>query len=74
MALSAQETVLTIPLEPFAMQRMQDRLKDLVSFYGMTLRIAFAAVEVSQRQSIEAVDVAFSSSGAANRQRAGSTA
>jgi hypothetical protein len=72
MALSAQETVLTIPLEPFAMQRMQDRLKDLVSFYGMTLRIAFAAAEVSERQPIEAVDVAFSSSGAANRQRAGS--
>ncbi len=72
MALSTQETVLTIPLEPFAMQRMQDRLKDLVSFYGMTLRIAFAAAEVSERQPIEAVDVAFSSSGAANRQRTGS--
>ena len=72
-ALSAQETVLTIPLEPFAMQRLQDRLKDLVSFYGMTLRIAFSAAEVSERQHIEAVDVAFSSGEprAANRPRAG---
>jgi hypothetical protein len=72
-ALSAQETVLTIPLEPFAMQRMQDRLKDLVSFYGMTLRIAFSAAEVPERQHVEAVDVAFSSSEprAANRPRAG---
>ena len=35
LVLAPQETVLTIPLEPFAMQRLQDRLKDLVSGYGM---------------------------------------
>jgi hypothetical protein len=56
-----QEAVLTIPLEPFAMQRLQDRLKDLVSFYGMTLRVAFTAAETSDRQNLEAVDFAFSS-------------
>jgi hypothetical protein len=59
--LSAQETVITIPLEPFAMQRLQDRLKDLVSRYGMTLRVAFTAVETDERQPLEAVDFAFSS-------------
>jgi hypothetical protein len=59
--LSPQETVLTIPLEPFAMQRLQDRLKDLVSYYGMTLRVAFQAVETAERQGLEVVDFAFSS-------------
>jgi len=61
LVLSPQETVLTIPLEPFAMQRLQDRLKDLVSFYGMTLRVAFSAAETAERQILEAVDFAFSS-------------
>jgi hypothetical protein len=61
LVLSPQETVLTIPLEPFAMQRLQDRLKDLVSFYGMTLRVAFSAAETTERQGLEAVDFAFSS-------------
>ncbi len=59
--LSPQETVLTIPLEPFAMQRLQDRLKALVSYYGMTLRVAFQAAETAERQGIEVVDFAFSS-------------
>ena len=59
--LAPQETVLTIPLEPFAMQRLQDRLKDLVSFYGMSLRIAFSAAEITDRQPLETVDFAFSS-------------
>src|SRR5688500_9931014 len=59
--LSPQETVLTIPLEPFALQRLEDRLKDLVSFYGMSLRIAFTAAETAERQALEAVDFAFSS-------------
>ncbi len=59
--LSPQESVLTIPLEPFALQRLQDRLKDLVSFYGMSLRLAFSAVETGERQALEAVDFAFSS-------------
>ena len=58
--LSPQETVLTIPLEPFAMQRLQDRLKDLVSRYGMTLRVAFSAVDTADRQTLDAVDFAFS--------------
>src|SRR4051794_40807273 len=35
LVLAPQEAVLTIPLEPFAMQRLHDRLKDLVSGYGM---------------------------------------
>lgn len=61
--LSPQESVLTIPLEPFAMQRLHDRLKDLVSFHGMTLRIAFAGTETQERQGLEAVDFAFSSGG-----------
>jgi hypothetical protein len=59
--LSPQETVLTIPLEPFAMQRLQDRMKELVSYYGMTLRVAFTATEAPERQGIEYVDFAFSS-------------
>lgn len=59
--LSQKETVITIPLEPFAMQRLQDRLKELVSRYGMTVRIGFSAEESSERQMLEAVDFAFSS-------------
>jgi hypothetical protein len=61
LVLGPQEAVLTIPLEPFAMQRLQDRLKDLVSFYGMTLRVAFTAAETAERQNLDAVDFAFSS-------------
>jgi hypothetical protein len=72
LVLSPQETVVTIPLEPFALQRLQDRLKDLVSGYGMTLRVAFSAADTSERQTLEAVDVAFSSgakvAGPASRQ------
>ena len=59
--LAQQEAVLTIPLEPFAMQRLQDRLKDLVSGYGMAVRIGFQADEVPERQALESVDFAFSS-------------
>ena len=61
LVLSPQEAVLTIPLEPFAMQRLQDRLKDLVSGYGMAVRIGFTAEETPERQALEAVDFAFSS-------------
>ena len=63
LVLTPQETVLTIPLEAFAMQRLQDRLKDLVSYYGMTIRIAVSASETPERQTLEAVDFAFSSAG-----------
>jgi hypothetical protein len=59
--LAPQEAVLTIPLEPFAMQRLQDRLKDLVSGYGMAVKIGFAAEESPERQALDAVDFAFSS-------------
>jgi len=61
LVLSPQETVVTIPLEPFAMQRLQDRLKELVSGYGMTVRVAFSAADTGERQALEAVDFAFSS-------------
>jgi len=61
LVLAPQEAVLTIPLEPFAMQRLQDRLKDLVSAHGMAVRIGFAAEETPERQALEAVDFAFSS-------------
>jgi hypothetical protein len=61
LVISPQESVLTIPLEPFAMQRLQDRLKELISRYGMSLRVAFAGAETEERQSLEAVDFAFSS-------------
>jgi hypothetical protein len=61
LVLAQQEAVLTIPLEPFAMQRLQDRLKDLVSGYGMAVRIGFSADETPERQILEAVDFAFSS-------------
>jgi hypothetical protein len=61
LVLAQQEAVLTIPLEPFAMQRLQDRLKDLVSGYGMAVRIGFTAEDLPERQGLEAVDFAFSS-------------
>ncbi len=62
LVLSQKEAVLTIPLEPFAMQRLQDRLKELVSGYGMAVRIGFSAEESGDRQNLDAVDFAFSSS------------
>ncbi len=61
LVMAPQEAVLTIPLEPFAMQRLQDRLKDLVSGHGMAVRIGFSAEETPERQGLEAVDFAFSS-------------
>lgn len=61
LVLSQKETVITIPLEPFAMQRLQDRLKELVSGHGMNVRIGFSAEETGERQTLEAVDFAFSS-------------
>jgi len=61
LTLSQKETVITIPLEPFALQRLQDRLKELVSGYGMAVRIGFSAEETGERQILEAVDFAFSS-------------
>lgn len=61
LVLSQKETVITIPLEPFAMQRLQDRLKELVSRYGMNVRIGFSAEDSTERQILEAVDFAFSS-------------
>ncbi|MGH6924084.1 MAG: hypothetical protein ACRED5_10125 [Propylenella sp.] len=61
LVLSQKESVLTIPLEPFAMQRLQDRLKELVSGYGMTVRIGFSAEETGEKQILDAVDFAFSS-------------
>ena len=61
--LAPHESVLTIPLEPFALQRLQDRLKELISGHGMNLRIAFTATETPERQGIEAVDFAFSTAG-----------
>jgi hypothetical protein len=61
LVLAPQEAVLTIPLEPFAMQRLQDRLRDLVSGYGMAVRVGFTAEESPERQALEAVDFAFSS-------------
>jgi hypothetical protein len=59
--LSPKETVLTFPLEPCAMQRLQDRLKELVSFYGMSLRVGVQRRDTSDRQPLETVDFAFSS-------------
>ncbi len=58
---TGRETVITIPLEPLPMQRLKERLTDLVSDHGMTLRVAFAATDGTERQPIEAVDFAFSS-------------
>ena len=59
--LTPKDTVITIPLEPLPMQRLKERLTDLVSVHGMTLRVAFAATDSTERQPIEAVDFAFSS-------------
>jgi len=68
--LAPQDAVLTVPLEPFAMQRLQDRLKDLISFYGMTLRVAFSAAETAEPQGLDGVDFAFSAqSGGTGRGR-----
>lgn len=61
LVLAPQDAVLTIPLEPFALQRLQDRLKDLVTAHGMAVRIGFSAEESPERQVLEAVDFAFSS-------------
>ncbi len=59
--LGPDDTVLTIPLEAPSMQRLKERLVDLVSGHGMALRVAFTATDTAERQPLEAVDFAFSS-------------
>jgi hypothetical protein len=59
--LGSKETVITIPLEPLPMQRLKERLIELVSHHGMTLRVAFSTMDSTERQPIDAVDFAFSS-------------
>jgi hypothetical protein len=61
--LGSKETVITIPLEPLPMQRLKERLIELVAHHGMTLRVAFSATDSDERQPVEAVDFAFSSAG-----------
>jgi hypothetical protein len=71
LVLAPNEAVLTIPLEPFAMQRLQDKLKELIAGLGMTLRLAFSAADTPERQGIEAVDFAFSASKRQERSQQG---
>lgn len=59
--LAEKDTVITIPLEPLPMQRLKERLIELVSVHSMTLRVAFAATDSVERQPVEVVDFAFSS-------------
>lgn len=61
LTLSPSEAVINVPLEEFSMQRLRDQIKELVSAYGMVMRIAFQAADRPERQMLGAVDFAFSS-------------
>ena len=65
LVLSPSESVITVPLEEFSMQRLRDQIKELVSGYGMVMRIGFRGADRPERQTLAAVDFAFSSPAAA---------
>lgn len=53
-------SVLTLPLEEFAMERVTSRLKELAGHYDLAVIIEFEANETTDRQNIEYFDIAFS--------------
>jgi hypothetical protein len=61
LVLAPHEAVITVPLEEFSLQRLRDQIKELVSGCGMVMRIAFQAADRPERQTLAAVDFAFSS-------------
>jgi hypothetical protein len=55
------EAVVTVPLEEFSLGRLRDQIKELVSGYGLVMRMAFRAADRPERQNLDAIDFAFSS-------------
>ncbi|HEX2257981.1 MAG TPA: hypothetical protein VHG92_15025 [Afifellaceae bacterium] len=61
LVLSPNEAVITVPLEEFSLGRLRDQIKELVSGYGLVMRIGFRAADRPGRQMLASVDFAFSS-------------
>ena len=61
LTLAPGEAVITVPLEEFSLGRLREQLKELVSGYGLVMRIGFRAADRPERQNLAAVDFAFSS-------------
>jgi hypothetical protein len=61
LTLGAEEAVINVPLEEFSLERLEARMKELISGYGMVMRIAFRAAERDETQPLGSVDIAFSS-------------
>ncbi len=53
-------SVLSLPLEEFAMERITARFKEMAGGYGLVVSIEFDANETTDRQAIEHVDFSFS--------------
>jgi hypothetical protein len=61
LVLGPGEAVITVPLEAFSLQRLRDQIKELVSGYGLVMRLGFSAADRPGRQILGAIDFAFSS-------------
>ena len=61
LVLSPRESILTVPLEEFSLQRLRDQIKELVSGYGLVMRLGFRAADRPERQALGSIDFAFSS-------------
>ena len=53
-------SVLSLPLEEFAMERITTRFKEMAGDYGLVVSIEFEANETTDRQPVEYVDFSFS--------------
>ena len=53
-------SVLALPLEEFAMERITTRFKEMAGDYGLVVSIEFEANETTDRQPVEYVDFSFS--------------
>lgn len=58
--LSSRDAAMTIPLEEFALKRVEDNLKEYVAGYRMVLRIGFAAADMEGTQNLDRVTFTFS--------------
>ena len=60
-----EETVITLPLEDFAMERISAKIKELSGNFGLEMGIEFEANETTDRQLLEFVDFTFANSNSA---------
>jgi len=68
------QSVMFLPLEDFAMERITAKIKEMSGDYGMALSVEFEANETTDRQLVDFADFTFSKVGQAAAKPAASTA